>query len=122
MYEHVIAKLTKPSELERASPEKVDELRRRFPSISDDYLIFLKEVGWGDIGGMMIYSGPGTLEDIYPSLASELAGILAFGDDWQGSCFGFDIDNQYSLVEIVPGGRIVTIDEDFKTFIAEYAS
>lgn len=121
MFEHILTLVSNPTRLKATSAEKIEILRKRFPSISEDYLTFLREVGWGNIGGMMIYSGPSVPEDIYPSITPESAKIVIFGDDWLGSCFGFDLNNRCSLVRVDEDGEVEAVEGGFRDFISGYA-
>ena len=76
-------------------------LSSQFPGIPSDYLSFLQEIGFGNLGNIQIYSGPALCNSVYPQHVSDrLASIVLIGDDMQGYCFGFDIENQYRIVEV----------------------
>ena len=72
------------------APAVVSELRRQYPTLRDDYFNYLMSVGWGETdAGPMIYEAPTTTDEIYGP-KEELPGIILFGDDFQGYCFGYN--------------------------------
>src|SRR5687767_8607133 len=81
-------------------PEKAEVLRNKFPGIPEDYLSFLLEVGWGDLKWFRLYSGPIQPKSVYGDLAENMEGLILIGDDFQGYCFGFDVEDGYQMVEI----------------------
>ena len=108
-----------PARLVPISLEVAETLRERYLGIPEDYLQFLLELGWGEVGNenYMMYSGLIDAEEIYPGVGG-LAGILLFGDDFCGICAGFDV-RTWRVVEIdVECQRPVDIAADFRTFIA----
>jgi len=51
----------------------------------------------------MLYNGILEPDDIYDAETAEgLGGLLIFGDDMQGYCFGFDTGNDWAIIEIDP--------------------
>ncbi|WP_009959863.1 SMI1/KNR4 family protein [Verrucomicrobium spinosum] len=104
------------------SEQAVQELKAKYPGIAEDYLDFLKQIGWGNFGTVMIYAEPIDPEEIYSAERGlALQGIAVFGDDMQGFCYGFDKDEHYRVVEIDPRGKVDrTIHEDFSEFIRSF--
>ena len=75
------------------TPSEIAELRREYPKLREDYFKYLETVGWGDSeSGSMIYSGPLESDEVYGD-NDALGSILLLGDDYQGYCFGYDLDS-----------------------------
>src|SRR5262245_4814131 len=76
------------------SEAQTASLRETHPQAPGDYLDYLQQIGWGRIADhYAIYEGLMLSSDIYDPLDAEtLKGILFFGDDFAGTCAGFDTD------------------------------
>ncbi len=104
--------------LRRLSTSEVEILRSRHPGLSEDYLEFLREVGFGNLGKIQLYSRPTSAGSVYSPMPKHLQQILLIGDDMQGYCFGFDTDNGFRLVEISPKGTIEPgVESEFTGFL-----
>lgn len=111
------------SQLTPVTEPFIRELTAECPCLPADYSDFLLEVGWGDIGngGFMLYEGLIDPDDIYdPITAEEVASVKLIGGDYSGINFGFDANDNCSLVfidashpEVVPTGK------SFDVFIRE---
>ena len=102
------------------APLKARLLQESFPSIPDDYLAFLEEIGAGDIGNsaFMLYDGLVEPHEVFGDRAG-MEGILLFGDDYHGYCAGFD-SGDWSVVEVDPTSRTVSwVAEGFRRFMAD---
>lgn len=73
----------------------IERLKQMFPTLPEDYWIYLKEIGLGsfDNGMFMIYSSPCTLEELglsgtYPNIPNN---YVFFGDGLSGDLSGFDL-------------------------------
>lgn len=87
----------------KADANLIDGIKKSFSGIPDDYILFLEEIGSGEIGNnnYMLYNGLLLPDEIYDAdTADDLQGILIFGDDMQGNCYGFKPSNEWSIVEI----------------------
>lgn len=92
-------------DLERLDKEEIQTLRNEFEGIPEDYLDFLHELGWGNIGDSLykLYSGPVDPESIYgDDLEEYLKSILLFGDDYTGVNSGFIPAKNWIVVEVEP--------------------
>ncbi len=90
-------------------------------SISDDYISYMREVGWGEIGqaGYMIYSGPCKVSDLFTGAPHHLSSYILFGDDFAGYAGGFNRDDG-SVVEIsLSDWGVIPCNESFFEFIVE---
>ena len=98
-------------------------MRMEYPQIPEDYLDYLRQIGWGALGdnSYMIYSGLLSADEIYDSDASKtLSQVLFFGDDLQGYCAGFDVSGGGQIVEVDPTGMSIhEIEKSFESFIRD---
>jgi hypothetical protein len=98
---------------------KLADLKEEFEAAPDDYVSFLEEVGFGELGeaAYMLYGGPVSPEEIYGEADQQLKGILLFGDDFQGYNTGFETSTG-KIVEIDPTNHQVTpVSLTFEDFI-----
>jgi len=94
------------TQIEPATEEQLAGIRHAHPKAPEHYLEFLREVGWGSLGGgnFMIYSGPCDPGEIFDeATAAELAGILLLGDNFGGWLLGFDTLAGWQLVGVDNG-------------------
>ncbi len=119
MFEDIYIKIHDPSELVQLTVEEISQLRSQYPQLPADYLEFLGEVGSGDLGNLVIYASPMSPAEVYGgSRSAGLDGILLFGDDMQGFCYGFDLKDDCRVVEIDPRGNVNrTIAPKFLSFV-----
>ncbi len=75
-------------------------IQKSYPHAPSDYLRFLREGGYGDVGPYMIYSGLVEPEEIYGPDAGLLRGnVILFGDNRGLVSVGFDL-HSWRVVEI----------------------
>ena len=100
--------------------DAIAELRQQYPNLRDDYFDYLSTVGWGETdAGPMIYEGPAEPDEIYGP-RDELARIILLGDDFQGYCFGYDIESEcYGEVSDAGSWEPWPVSEGFTRYIAE---
>ncbi len=115
--------------LRPVSTENLEALKRRWPDLPADYLDFLAEVGFLDIGhgAYTVYEGPTPPEDIYdPQTASQFRGILLVGGDMSGYIIGFEpkrrelVEIDGMCQEVVPLG--MTFEEFIRVRIAKLSA
>lgn len=103
-----------------SAPGKMDTLRSRHGNLPDDYNDFLTEIGYGVLGedSFVFYSGPTDPVETYGvEFASQLDGILLFGDDMQGYCYGFRAPDM-KIVEVDPNNKSLRVVADkFEDFV-----
>ena len=103
---HVLQeRLARIPNLTRLTAEEVDTLRQELPGLPCEYLEFLSVVGFGNLEELQLYNRPTSAKSIYPQPKGDLSGIVLFGDDFQGYCFGFDTTKDFCLVEVDPRGN-----------------
>jgi hypothetical protein len=119
-YDYVLSR-TKAGDKRGLTASECEELRKQFDGLPDDYLLFLSEVGYGEIGGLSFYSGPVPPEDIYGNVPKALASVVHFADDMQGYCFGFDTASSFRVVEVDPRGDVgLNVEAAFAELIQGY--
>ncbi|MBI3437646.1 MAG: SMI1/KNR4 family protein [Proteobacteria bacterium] len=92
-----IATLTGLTSVEESTVAKIE---KSYPKAPSDYLRFLREAGYGDVGPYMIYSGLVEPEEIYGPDSDTLRGkVILFGDDRALVSVGFDL-HSWQVVEI----------------------
>lgn len=120
MFESIINNIENIEELERISEGDLHKLLRNYPNLPCDYTNFLINVGFGDLGELQLYDSPIIPKYIYKDREG-LDDIIIIGDDFQGYCFGYDLNDNYRLVEISPVGDIYSGDEsDFISLLKRY--
>lgn len=83
-----------------------------------EYLDFLKFVGFGRIGKskFQLYDGVVFADEIYGQATSETENLYIFGDDYQGSCVGFE-KKDWSIVRVMPDQSVAPVANSFEDFI-----
>ena len=100
------------AERTRLTSSQINALLAEWPGLPPDYLVHLREVGWGTApNGRMIYSGPISPDEIYSQLANETNRVL-IGDDMAGYCLGYDFAAK-GYGEYSGSGTWSSFDEDF---------
>lgn len=101
-------------------------IKKDFQNVPEDYLVFLKEFGSGEIdyAGIMLYSGFLEAEEIFDAGdANAFRDIRFFGDDMQGRCFGFDTRQSWSIVEVDSSDMSVRkLCDEFSYFVYDLLS
>jgi hypothetical protein len=114
------------NERTRLSAKQIAKLREDYPGIPEEYLAYLREVGWGAFREcqFMVYSGLSTAdkilgEGVFPSREPELE-ILCFGDDFSGDLSGFLPRRRWAIVEVWhDDGTVDRVKKPFGKYIRE---
>ena len=85
---------------------KIELIKEKFPGIPDEYLALLGEIGAGDLDIFNLYSGPIPAGNFFKEREEALEGIILIGDDFQGYKMGFDINEDFQLIEVDPRGKL----------------
>ncbi|AXI03679.1 SMI1/KNR4 family protein [Aquirhabdus parva] len=95
--------------LESVSNFKLARIKSTHIGIPQDYISFLEEVGYGEVGEStyMLYDGLLEPSEVYGE-SFLLSNILLFGDDLQGFNTGFDVTT-WQVVEIDPTNIVVNV-------------
>ena len=111
-----------PKSLVKLSSAEAARVEELYPTLPDDYLRFMREIGHGNLGNIIIYAAPMDPGKIYPNVRTDaLQGLILFGDDMQGYCYGFDLRDAGRVVEIDPRGMIDrTIEPGFMDFLKSF--
>ena len=106
--------------LTKLSFDVARKIQDTFPQIPEEYLQFLRNIGWGRVShSLMLYSGPVTPDEIYLDNYQNTNEVIIFGDDFNGHCFGWNTENSYSVVDIDPiDFSIEELDLSFQVFVA----
>ena len=117
----LIANEKEPSNRTQLSDERIARLREENPGIPEDYLDYLKLVGWGSFreSQYMIYEGPIPLIKLIDGSRREgfKATTLAFGDDFSGYFGCFLADENWVIAESFHGAPLTRFDGSFEDFM-----
>jgi len=101
-------------------------LREAYPNVPEDYLSFLNEIGSGEIGNSayILYGFLLSPYEIYDRITAKYFNtLLIFSDNMAGYCTGFDINDNWSIVEICPTDMSYEkISDNFSGFIRKNLS
>lgn len=88
-------------DLQKCDSEALDQIRSNFGFLPDEYVQFLVDVGWGEVAGLMFYSGPVELHEIFDRETAEAsAKIVLIGDDMAGGHLGYvKVGNEWLLTD-----------------------
>jgi hypothetical protein len=86
--------------------------------VPTEYQRFLHEVGFGRVGGSLFqfYDGIVFADEILGSSNPTTEDILIFGDDYQGSCLGFD-RNTWKVVRVLSDHNVLPVADSFEAFL-----
>ena len=96
------------SDVDISTQEEVDELRRRYEGIPEDYTDFLREVGHGSLAEdtVMLFSAPTSDVTLFGSDINLIENhLLAFGHDLIGVVAAFAPLEEWKVVEISPATK-----------------
>jgi hypothetical protein len=105
-FDAIVSNIEDPTSLTRLSEADAAKIRNDYSWIDSDYVEFLQEVGYGNLGELQLYNQPTSATSVYSVNGDRLQSVLVFGDDMQGHCFGFDAENNYRVVEVNPRGEV----------------
>jgi hypothetical protein len=118
-YDRIVDHIENPGALTKLSATEARELTLK--GYPEDYVMFLCEVGYGNLDVLQIYSRPIEPQAVYP--VTDLERVKLFGDDFQGYCYGFDETHEMKIVEMDPKGGIRRLnDRTFKDFLVAWLS
>ncbi len=114
-------------EREVYSKNQVEELRKEYPQIPEEYLEYLSEIGAGSFGGEFctIFGDLCEIEEFYDESLLEFLDfkerVLQFGCDPSGKALVFLIDENWEVGEIWDDdlGNIERIEKTFYEYICE---
>lgn len=101
---------------------ETDAIRDEHPGIPEEYLAYLKEIGWGPFRECqyMVYGGLMDPEDIFDkeTIAQFGKRVLLFGDNFSGDPAGFLPDESWKVVELWHDSiNVYDPKQSFGTFI-----
>ena len=88
-------------DLQKCNLETLGRIRSGFSFLPDEYVQFLVRVGWGEVAGLMFYSEPMELIEIFgKDTAATSAEIVLIGDDMAGRHLGsIKVCNEWLLTD-----------------------
>ncbi|WP_147870696.1 hypothetical protein [Stieleria maiorica] len=105
------------TDFDSVSDTTIAEIESDYPEIPQDYIAFLREVGWGAIAMCyVIYRSPKTFGEVYDAATPQ--DIILIGDNMSGRCIGFD-KWTWNIVEVQNTGKVVPMDSSFSQAISE---
>jgi hypothetical protein len=95
-------KLSKSNKRIRLSIEEIKNIKNKYKNIPDDYLDYLKYVGWGSFreSQFMIYEGLITFSDLgIETGTDEFNDLIFWGDNFAGDLSGFNLRHNVKVIE-----------------------
>ncbi|MDA7980818.1 MAG: SMI1/KNR4 family protein [Pirellulales bacterium] len=88
--------------------------------VPDEYIEFLRQVGYGRIGNsqFQFFDGVVFVDEIFGYETPETENVLIFGDDYQGVCTGFDKES-WGVVRVLHDQSVVPIADSFESFVSQ---
>ncbi|MBG9793188.1 hypothetical protein ABD76_12040 [Paenibacillus dendritiformis] len=105
-YESIREQIRRNPSLYQLEPCSEKEIaRERIEGVPEDYIDFLREIGYGHGGYFHFYGGLVEVDEIYDACYDEdehadLQQVLLFGDNGSGDAVGFLTTDGWALVEI----------------------
>ena len=121
-FDEVLTQVEDPSSLDLIGEGEINAIKKDNPGLPSDYTDFLSEIGHGDLGVLIVYDAPMAPSEVYPHASADaLNGIVLFGDDMQGYCYGFDLNDAGRVVELDPAGSIDrSVESGFIDFLKAF--
>ena len=96
--------------------DEIEKIKNEHKNIPDDYLDYLKEIGWGSFREcrFMVFGKPSKLDDIGVGTDIDETGLIFFGDNFAGDFYGFNLKNSEKVIEW--DHSLDEINETGKTF------
>jgi hypothetical protein len=113
--------------LKRASAREVRALLKKYPEVPADYVEFIRTIGWAASAGrssFALYGGllhPASIFDSGTVAEMKAGHILLFGDDFSGTCYGFDPRRRWRIVSVDPTAGVWREASSFSEFILAWA-
>ncbi|KNY26736.1 hypothetical protein [Pseudobacteroides cellulosolvens] len=108
------------SSFERMPKDEINVITKEHPGVPADYIEYLEEIGYGDIGDnyFMLYGGLVQASEIYEeSKAEKLKDIVFLGDYYNGHSIGFSKKGEWEMVEVDDKHNITFLNTSFESFI-----
>jgi hypothetical protein len=111
------------NERTKLDDEKIALMKSTYKNIPEDYLQYLKQVGWESFREcqFMVYESLMTLSDIGMELENdEYNHLLFFGDNFSGDLSGFDLTKNGNVIEYWhDSDEIYETNKTFKEYIRD---
>ena len=116
--EKVEEKNNKQNERTKLNESEIDKIKGKYENIPDDYLDYLKFIGWGSFREchFMVFECPEKLSNIIGEVSEndDINNAIIFGDGFAGDLFGFDLTKEGKVIEF--HHELEEIHETGKTF------
>lgn len=122
-YDELLYQLIKKgirSSFERVSKDEINVIIKKHHGVPADYIEYLEEIGYGDIGDnyFMLYGGLVEASEIYDeSKAEKLKDIVFLGDYYNGHSIGFSKKGEWEMVNVDDKHNIIFLNTSFEAFI-----
>jgi hypothetical protein len=122
-YDEILYQLIKKGSrnlFKRVTKDEINSIIKEHPGVPDDYIEFLEEIGYGDIGEnyFMLYGGLVEASVIYDETKAEkLKDIVFLGDYYDGHNIGFSKKVGWEMVEVDDNLNITFLNRPFESFI-----
>lgn len=96
------------SKLKRLSEKTIRNIRNHYEGVPEDYLDYLREIGWGNIGDgcYVVYNMLMEPDFIYGEpIEDDLKEVLFFGDNFSETNSGFFPPDNWAIVEVDPTSK-----------------
>jgi hypothetical protein len=107
------------------SDSEIESIRNNYPEIPDDYLAYLREIGWGCAreSQYIIHQGLSWCHDdsSFNWFNSRGRKFLVFGSNSMGDLWAFDAEHRFKVCELLHGSRhtVLPFEGSFKAFIRQ---
>jgi hypothetical protein len=106
---------------EKLTDAEIQEIRNKYPNIPEDYLDYLKEIGWGSFREcqFMIFGKPDKLSEIIGEVEEiDETDLIFFGDNFAGDFSGFNLKKDEKVIEWWhDSNEINETEQTFKEYI-----
>ena len=85
----------------KLSVNEIEKIKHKYKNVPDDYLDYLKFVGWGSFRqcSFMVSSEPLKLKNLDIETDIDETDLVFFGDDFDGDFAGFNLKNNGKVIE-----------------------
>jgi hypothetical protein len=104
----------------KLNDNEIEKIKSEHKNIPDEYLDYLKEIGWGSFRQcqFMIFGAPLELDDLGVETDIDETGIIFFGDNFGGDLSGFNLKKSEKVIEWVHElDEICETEKTFKEYI-----
>ena len=102
----------------------VEALTQAYPGIPQDYLAYMREIGFGSVRESQYFVHEGLSwcdeEPLFNWFKTNGRRLLVFGSNSMGDLWAFDVDNKYQVCELLHESMdVCSFEGSFKDFIRQ---